>query len=110
MLAQPVACTVVAATTANTPSASKTVVDFDTEAESFTDIGFSIADPIYYQYEIGDSTDSCSHVGGENLYSFRAYGDLDGDSTTSTFELAAGSSQNNELMRAPGLYIENELE
>ncbi|AKF06878.1 type IV pilin protein [Sandaracinus amylolyticus] len=106
------ACTVAGgAVTTNAPGTGKTQIDdWGMEAESFTDIGFTIADPIYFQYQIQGSTDSCAHMGGENLYSFRAIGDLDGDMTQSLFELSAGSSGDNELMRAPGLYVENELE
>lgn len=106
------ACTVAGSMvcTMNTPGTGKTQIDFQLEATSFRDIGFSIADPVYFQYCIDGSTDSCGHMGGENLYSFQAVGDLDGDMSTSLFELAAGSSQDNELMRAPGLYILNELE
>jgi type IV pilus assembly protein PilA len=107
-------CTVAPAMTTNAiagpAGAGKTQVDFSMEAESFRDIGFTIADPIYYQYSITGSTDSCGHVGGEDLYSFQAQGNLDGDAILSLFELAAGSSQDNELMRAPGLFIQDELE
>jgi type IV pilus assembly protein PilA len=107
-------CTVAPAVTTNAiagpAGAGKTQVDFSMEAESFRDIGFTIADPIYYQYSITGSTDSCGHVGGEDLYSFQAQGNLDGDAILSLFELAAGSSQDNELMRAPGLFIQDELE
>lgn len=104
------ACTVAAAISSNVPSAEKTVVDWNAEAESFRDIGFSIADPIYYQYAIVGSTDACGHMAITPLYSFQAMGDLDGDGTPSLFEIAAGSSTQNELMRSPGIYRENELE
>jgi hypothetical protein len=43
-------------------------------------------------------------------YTFHAIGDLDGDGSMSTFELAAGSDGSNNLYRAPGFYIVNELE
>ncbi len=46
------ACTVPAASTNNSPSQNKTALNWDTQAASFTSLGFSIADPIYYQYQI----------------------------------------------------------
>lgn len=103
-------CTVLAAMSTNAPSPSKTVVDWNMEAESFRDVGFSIADPIYYQYSIAGSTDSCGHMATENLYSFQANGNLDGDTATSLFEISAGSSTENELMRTPGIFRQDELE
>ncbi len=44
------------------------------------------------------------------MYSFDAVGDLDGDSSTSLFEIAVGSNSQNTLMRTPGIYRQNELE
>jgi type IV pilus assembly protein PilA len=104
------ACVVPDAMSTNVPSNAKTVVDWNAEAASFRDIGFSIADPIYFQYGIDSSPGGCGHTASTPLYSFQAVGDLDGDSVTSLYELAAGSSTQNELMRAPGIYRENELE
>jgi hypothetical protein len=43
------------------------------------------------------------------LYTFYAFGDLDGDGVQSTFELAAGSNADNEPYHS-GFYIVNELE
>lgn len=104
------ACTVAAAESSNMAGQEKTVVDWTMEAESFRDIGFAIADPIYYQYAIVGSMDQCGHAANTNLYSFQARGDLNGDGNTSLFEISAGSSSQNELMRSPGIYRENELE
>ncbi|MGF1466482.1 MAG: type IV pilin protein [Sandaracinaceae bacterium] len=104
------ACTVAAAATTNAPAASKTVLDWTAEAASFEAIGFQVVDPVYYQYSIVGSTDSCAHIAGENLYSFDANGDLDGDGTQSLFEISSGSSTTNALMRSPGIYRQNELE
>ena len=105
------ACTVAAINSPNIPSNQKSVVDWQPAAlQSFQDIGFQVVDPIYYQYQIVGSTDSCSHVAGENLYSFRAVGDLDFDGTTSLFELSAGSNTSNLLMRTPGIYRVNATE
>ncbi|MCB9591518.1 MAG: prepilin-type N-terminal cleavage/methylation domain-containing protein [Sandaracinaceae bacterium] len=105
-------CIVDGASTPVAPSPSKHIVDWaDPTLQPFTNIGFSTRDPVYFQYTLVSPGASCGHSGGEStLYSFRANGNLDGDSNTSLFELAAGSSQLNELMRSPGLYRENELE
>lgn len=103
-------CTVPNAITDNAPSPAKTALNFQNEEPSFHAIGFSIADPVYYQYAIAGSDGLCNHSRAQNLYTFQAFGDLDGDGDTSLFELAAGSSDDNELMRAPGLYIANEVE
>lgn len=105
------ACVVAAADTSNDdPGAGKIQLDFNAEAASFVDLGFSIADPIYYQYSIAGSDGACGHQANEDLYSFRAIGDLDGDDVDSLFEIASGSNGQNELMRTPGIYRQNELE
>lgn len=106
------ACSVGDAVTSQTDvGTQKTPLDFQAEPSAFAAIGFSIADPVYYLYAIaGDANGSCGHTAGQDIYYFQAFGDLDGDDQSSTFELAAGSSGDNELMRAPGLYIVNEVE
>jgi hypothetical protein len=43
-------------------------------------------------------------------YFIRAYGDLDGDGTQSTFELAVGTTPENDLYHAAGVYVVNEVE
>jgi hypothetical protein len=105
----PTRCTVASAITSNSPGPERTVLDWTVEPESFGALGFVIADPVYYQYEIV-SVGGCDHSPGTPLYSFRAHGDLDGDGVRSTFELSAGSDANGELYRAPGIYRVNELE
>lgn len=105
------ACTVAPAASTNPISSSKVVVDWDLEARSFQDIGFSVGDPIYYRYLIVGSDGACGHMASETtVYSFRAEGDIDGDTNTSLFEIASGSSTQNVLMRSPGVYRQNELE
>jgi hypothetical protein len=52
----------------------------------------------------------CGNPGGTALYTFYAVGDLDADGTTSRFELAVGTDNDNDVYRAPGFYVENELE
>ena len=107
-------CTVGSAITTNTPGPDKAIIDWsDASLTPFTNIGFATRDPVYFAYQLVsvDATGGCGHGASEALmYSFRAHGNLDADGTSSLFELAAGSSQLNELMRSPGLYRENELE
>ncbi|MDW8245064.1 MAG: prepilin-type N-terminal cleavage/methylation domain-containing protein [Sandaracinaceae bacterium] len=111
MVTASVFCTVANATTTNTPGPHKTQLDFDmTEPASFRALGFTIADPVYYQYAITGVGAMCGNTPGMDLYTFVAMGDLDGDGTQSTFQLAAGSDNSNNLMRAPGYNITNELE
>ena len=104
------ACTVGPARTSNVPSSSKTVVDWMSEAESFSALGFSVADPIYYQYEIAGPPGRCDNAPSTELYSLRAHGDLDADGEASLFELTVRSDVNNELERSPGFHVQNELE
>ncbi|MEQ9076949.1 MAG: prepilin-type N-terminal cleavage/methylation domain-containing protein [Sandaracinaceae bacterium] len=105
------ACTVPPAQTTAAPTQGKTLLDWDMEAQSFQDLGFSIADPIYYQYSIVGSSGLCDGMASStNVYTFRAEGDLDGDMATSLFEIAVGSSTQNVLVRTPGIYRQDELE
>ena len=102
------ACAVGSAITPNTPFSGKTALS-PPLGEPFEALGFAPADPVYYRYEIV-GVGGCGHAPGDSLYSFRAIGDLDGDGTTSLFEMSAAASPDNELMRAPGIYRVNELE
>lgn len=102
------ACAVGSGRTSNTPGPQKTVIDVE-PGSPFEALGWSALDPIYYQYEIV-GVGGCGHGPGENLYTFRAHGDLDGDGVRSLFELAAGTDAQNTLLRVPGVYRENELE
>ncbi|HTU60246.1 MAG TPA: hypothetical protein VMF89_17470, partial [Polyangiales bacterium] len=45
-----------------------------------------------------------------SVYTFSAFGNLDGDTTFSTFELAAGTDKDTTLYHAKGFYINNEIE
>ncbi|MBN8616205.1 MAG: prepilin-type N-terminal cleavage/methylation domain-containing protein [Deltaproteobacteria bacterium] len=110
-------CTVADAVTSNTPGATKTQLDFTMESVSFagtgamgTGIAWVVSDPVYYQYSIRESTNMCGNTIDTPQYTFWALGDLDGDGENSTFELAVGSDTSNNLMRAPGFFITNELE
>ena len=77
---------------------------------SFRALDFYLDDPVYYQYEIDGPPGGCDRPADSAVYSFRAHGNLDGDTTLSMFELAVGTTPDNVLMRAPGFYILNELE
>ncbi len=75
----------------------------------------TFGDSIYYAYGVTSTSALCGLAAGtddepRNAYTFLAAGDLDGDNTNSTFELHAGANAQNELFRAPGYYIVNELE
>lgn len=76
---------------------------------SFDALGFGATEPLYYRYEI-DSAGGCGHAANDVLYTFRARGDLDGDGSLSTYEIASGSSGENELLRAPRIFVERPLE
>ena len=98
------------------PGAEKVTTDYTLPATpGFAQLGFSISDPHYFAYSIASTatagTGACAGTAGDTtVYSFRAHGDLDGDDANSLFELAVGSDVNNELYRAPGFFIQNELE
>ncbi len=101
------ACAVGSGRTTNVPSSMKTVLG--PLGEPFDSLGFSLYDPVYYQYEIVGAG-GCDHQAGDALYTFRAYGDLDGDGTTSLFEITASAGPGGALERAPGIRREQELE
>ncbi|MDB4977312.1 MAG: Type pilus biosis protein PilE [Myxococcaceae bacterium] len=72
-------------------------------------IGFSVA-PHYYKYTMTGATPGCTNLTGSTGHTLGAQGDLDGDGTSSTFELATGASADNELYHATGFFITNETE
>lgn len=77
----------------------------------FSTLGFTIADYVYYSYGISSGGAVCGNTEGtSDLYTFYANGDLDADGVLSTFALAAGSDNDNQLYHARGLYIATELE
>ena len=49
--------------------------------------------------------DTCTHMGCS-----LANGDLDGDTTLSTFEMAVGSDGTNTLYHSRGFYVSDEME
>jgi prepilin-type N-terminal cleavage/methylation domain-containing protein len=82
--------------------------------EGFRALGFSVGDAVYFQYGFATKGSGVSLCGQNpstpDLYTFFAHGDLDGNGTTSSFELATGSDAQNLLMHSVGLHIENETE
>jgi type IV pilus assembly protein PilA len=77
---------------------------------STTALGFSIADFVYFGYGITAGAASCAWAANQDIYTFFAQGDLDGDNINSTFELATSTDPNNTLYHAKGFYITNEIE
>ena len=104
-------CIVTAGNSGNTPGSNKTAVNWAGQT-NFTQLNFAPGDPIYYQYviDIGDNTAGCGIAPSTTVYTFQAIGNLDGDTTNSTFEIAVGSTADNSLYRSPGIYTVNELE
>jgi type IV pilus assembly protein PilA len=100
-------CTVAADTRLEptTPSSDKKPF---TATNSMNALGFSIADFVYFGYKIADSSDKCNTTSGV-VYTFHAEGDLDADSSFSTFELATEVSDGT-LRHSRGFYIVNETE
>jgi type IV pilus assembly protein PilA len=108
-------CTVSDADPTYTASDAKYVVDWpnETDIAQYTALNFAPADPLYFEYHVAeaDGTGDCGHVPDEtNTYVFAANGDLDGDGSFSTFELAAGTNPDNALYRAPGIFTVDPLE
>jgi prepilin-type N-terminal cleavage/methylation domain-containing protein len=79
---------------------------------SFRALGFDVADFVYYSYGLAamSGLSSCDNTASVSMYTFYAHGDLDGDSTESTFELASGTDESNVLYHSRGIYIAHELE
>lgn len=78
-----------------------------------TGISFHVSDFVYYGYTItsSEATGNCNGAPNRALvYTFRAIGDLDGDGVRSTFEMAVGSADDNDLYHGRGFYIVNETE
>ena len=73
-------------------------------------LGFKIADFVYFGYGIGSTGAACMRPAGMNVYTFVAQGDLDGDSSRSTFELNTSVHTDLTLYHTRGFYIVNEIE
>jgi type II secretory pathway pseudopilin PulG len=73
-------------------------------------LGFMIADWVYFGYGM-TGTNKCGWASSDPLvYTFTAQGDLDGDGTKSTFEMAAGTDAERTLYHAKSIFILNETE
>jgi prepilin-type N-terminal cleavage/methylation domain-containing protein len=84
-----------------------------TNCGNFQYIGYHIADYVYYSYSVQgfQATSICGvNANTTEVYTARANGDLDDDTTFSTFELAIGSDNSNELYHSRGFYVLNEAE
>lgn len=92
------------------PGSQKQVVPVDTSMRA---IGMTIGDPVYYSYGLitASGTGSCGNSpNNSNLYTFYANGDLDGDGTFSTFELAVGTDASNQVYHARAITVFKETE
>jgi type IV pilus assembly protein PilA len=72
-------------------------------------IGFSVTQH-YYKYAMAGGVVGCGRPASTVAHTLTATGNLDGDASSSIFELATGSSADNELYHATGFYIQNETE
>jgi len=90
-----------------TPGPDKQAYTAGTNAQA---LGFHIADFVYFGYGISSLSAGCNHTATENAYVFYANGDLDGDKTLSTFELATDVHTDMTLYHSRGFYIVNEVE
>ena len=105
-------CTVGSSALSPTPSGQKQRYTQDSATQG---LGFSIADFVYFGYGMTSSAATtqgqCDNGANDSsIYTAYAQGDLDGDTTRSSFELAIGSDPENELYHARGFYIQNEIE
>ena len=76
--------------TANTTNDQKTQINVDS-LSSFKALGWSPSGPVLYQYDIVSGAAGCgTNSSGDVAYTFSAFGDIDADSTASTFELQVG--------------------
>jgi len=107
-------CTVASGDDGKTdPTDQKTVGTYTTNTWNGTQgIGFALPGPSYYAYSVVSTpaAGACSNAAGAQYYQLRATGDLDNDTTNSTFEYAVGSNADNELYHAPAFFITNETE
>jgi type IV pilus assembly protein PilA len=79
----------------------------------FLALGFSIGDYVYYGYGLATEsvTGTCGGTANDTtVYTLYAHGDLDNDTTLSTFELSVGSDKENQLYHSRGMHIDKELE
>ena len=96
-----------------TPHDYKQEYDYLQHTATFGALRFATAEPTYFTYHITAGAGACAQPapasGVTAVYSFEARGDLDGDTTTSSFELAAGVNSRGSLTRS-AIYVVNETE
>ena len=101
-------------TTALQPAAPTNQKQKFVASGGFKTLGFSIADLVYYGYGISSITTSTKLCGlppnSAELYTLYAIGDIDGDSTQSTFSLGVGSDPDGQLYHARGFYADHPSE
>lgn len=96
--------------------AQKTSFDFtsDANADTWDQLQFGTSDPIYFSYQYVSTSPSgreiAATIPATQTFTAAAFGDLDGDSTLSTFERVGFKNLNGEVEGGAGLYIDNELE
>ena len=84
---------------------------FKSLPKSNTDaLGFKVADFVYFGYGISNASGTCMNTALGDVYTFYSMGDLDGDNTRSTFELATSVHTDMTLYHTRGFYVVNEIE
>lgn len=82
----------------------------------FDQLAFKLSDLVLFGYGIssignpGGITCFADPANQVSVYTFYARGDLDGDSTFSTFEMSIGSNGDDQLYHARGIYIVHDIE
>jgi len=95
----------------NNPNDVKRAFPPPTPGTSWEQVKGAIAGFVYYSYYFDARAVGCSvSASVDTIYTFWGYGDLDADTTDSSFSLAAGSDASNSLYRARSFNILNELE
>jgi prepilin-type N-terminal cleavage/methylation domain-containing protein len=97
-------------TPAAPPGDVPVMTDFGASDPTWHVYAFTLPEYSYYSYSSVSGGSMCSIAMGSAIYTFRAQGDLDGDGTPSTFELAAGSDALYQMYRSPVFYVVDELE
>lgn len=106
----------VASPTTLTPAVPGTNKQPFVAIDGFEQLGFVIGDLVHFGYEIesiglpNQLFCSSAHVADTVVYTFTAHGDLDGDGTQSTFELAVGADRHAQLFHAPQMFVNAEME
>jgi type IV pilus assembly protein PilA len=106
----------VATSTALTPTNPSAVKQPFVASDGFIQLGFAVGDLVMFGYEIEGTNNTpviactSAHVTNIPVYTFRAHGDLDEDSTMSTFELSVGADSHGQLYHAANLFTEHETE